>query len=198
LIAGVAIIAIIAAVVLSARKRAEPTVPVMANAGNASGSVTGIADAPGGGAVQAPSIANLTPKERFIKLQTRIDQQLEQHDTTRIAFFMQMALDAYGLLPDSDRDVDVRFHAAMLQAEAGMLPNARALADTIMTRSPDNLLAYYVRATVAEYAGDSTAARAARAAFRAHYAAELKKSGHPEYDEHRPFLEQYLKGDGAN
>jgi hypothetical protein len=198
LIAGVAIIAIVAAVIWSAQKRAEPAVPIMANAGNGAGSAAGSADLSGGGTIQAPPIADLTPKERFIKLQTRIDQQLEQHDTTRIAFFMQMALDAYGLLPDSDRDIDVRFHAAMLQAEAGLLPNARALADTIMTKSPDNLLGDYVRAMVAQYAGDSTAARAARAAFRSHYSAELKKSGHPEYDEHRPFLEQYLKGDGAH
>ena len=83
LIAAVAIVAIIVAVAWSAQKRAEPTVPVMSNAGNGGNASGG--NLPPGGVVQAPSIENLTPKERFIKLQTKIDQQLEQHDTTRIA-----------------------------------------------------------------------------------------------------------------
>ena len=85
----------------------------------------------------------------------------------------------------------------MLQAEAGMFPGARALADTIMKQSPDNLFGFYVRAITAEFEGDSVVAKSSRAAFRAHYDAELKKN-RPEYAEHRPFLEQYRKGDGAN
>lgn len=197
IIAGVAVLAIIAAVAWSARNRGEPTVPAMANAGNAGNAAADAAGAGGGVTTPAPSIANLTPKERFLKLQTRIDQQLAQGDTTRLAFFMQMALDAYGLLDEGDRDINVRFHAAMLEAQAGMFPNARALADTILKKSPDNLLGYYVQATAAGFAGDSAAAKAARAAFRSHYAAEIRKSGHPEYIENGPFLAQYLKGDGA-
>jgi len=188
ILAGIAVVAIIVAVALAARKRAEPTAPLMANAGN---------EVPGDpNVVRAPNIDSLSPKERFIRLQTRIDQQLEKRDTTRVGFFMQMAMQAYAMVPEQDRDIDVRFHAAMLQAEADMLPGARALADTIMTQSPDNLLGYYIRATVAEFAGDSAQAKAARAAFRAHYDAEIKKN-RPEYVEHRPFLEQYLKGSGA-
>jgi hypothetical protein len=191
IIAGVLIVAILVGVIYSARKRGEPSVPSMANAGN---SATTDGDP---GIVRAPNIDSMSPKERFIKLQTRIDQQLERRDTTRVGFFMQMAMQAYGMIPEKDRDIDVRFHAAMLQAEADLLPGARALADTIMTQSPDNLLGYYIRATVAEFAGDSAQAKAARAAFRAHYDAEMKKN-RPEYTEHRPFLEQYLKGTGAN
>ena len=115
-------------------------------------------------------------------------------DTTRLTFFMQMALQAYALLPESDRDIDVRFHAAMLQTQSGMMPTARALADTIMKSSPDNLLGYVIRATAA---ADSAKAKAARADFRAHYDAEMKKN-RPEYVEHRTLLEQYRKGDGSN
>ena len=185
---------IIIAVGYSANKRSEPPVPAMANAGNAGASAGDVA---GGATPQAPNIENLSPKERFIRLQTRIDQQMEKRDTTRLAFFIEMALGAYGLLAESDRDIDVRFHAAMLQTEAGMLPAARALADTILSKAPDNLLGYYVRAMAAETAGDSVQAKSARAAFRAHYDAEMKKN-RPEYEEHRPFLEQYRKGAGAN
>jgi len=192
------VIAIISAVAYSAARRAEPTAPNMANAGNSNGAPAGD---PGAGVLGttmvAPNIDSLSPKERFLRLQNRIDQQIERKDTTRLTFFMQMAIQAYGLLPESDRDVDVRFHAAMLNAQAGMFPQARALADTIMTKSPNNLFGFVVRANVAELAGDSAQAKAARAAFRSHYDAEMKTK-RAEYVEHRPMLEQYLKGAGAN
>jgi len=194
-VAMVLVAAIIVAVAYSATKRGGAAAPTMANAGNAGAG--GVQD-PGvvGTTMQAPNIDSMTPKERFLRLQTRIDQQLEKRDTSRLTFFMQMALQAYGLLPESDRDVDVRFHAAMLNAEAGMFPQARALADTIMKASPDNLLGYYLRASIAGFAGDSATAKTARTGFLSHFDAEVKKN-RPEYLEHRPLLDQYRKGDGA-
>ena len=198
IIAGLAIVAIVTAVAWSAAKRAEPAAPNMANAGNGNGAPVGDPGAGSLGATMvAPNIDSLSPKERFLRLQNRIDQQIERKDTTRLTFFMQMAIQAYGLLSDADRDVDVRFHAAMLNAQAGMFPQARALADTIMTKAPNNLLGFVIRANVAEMAGDSAQAKTARAAFRSHYDAEMKTK-RPEYVEHRPMLEQYLKGAGAN
>lgn len=195
-VAAILVAAIIVAVGYSATKRSGATPLSMSNAGNAG--AAGAVDDPNvaNTTMRAPNIDSLTPKERFLRLQTRIDQQLEKRDTTRLTFFMQMALQAYGLLSESDRDVDVRFHAAMLNAEAGMLPQARAIADTIMKMSPDNLLGYYLRASIAGFASDSTKANTARIAFLAHFDAELKKN-RPEYLEHRPLLDQYRKGDGA-
>jgi hypothetical protein len=194
-VAMILVAAIIMAVAYSATKRSGAAPPAMSNAGNAG---AGGAQDPSvvGTTMAAPNIDSLTPKERFLRLQTRIDQQLERRDTTRLTFFMQMALQAYGLLPETDRDVDVRFHAAMLNAEAGMLPQARALADTIMKAAPDNLLGYYLRASIAGFAGDSATARTARTGFQNHFDAEIKKN-RPEYLEHRPLLDQYHKGDGA-
>lgn len=197
LIAAVLTVVAIAAVLYSANKRAEPAIPSMANAGNAVAGTVGDTGASGVPTGRAPDISKLTPKEQFARLEQRIDQMLEKGDTANLAFFMQMALQAYANLPAADRDIDTRYHAAMLEAQIGMFDGARALADTIMTAAPDNLFGYYIRATVAEFAGDSTAARAARAAFRTHYDAEMKKN-RPEYAEHRPFLEQYRHGDGAN
>lgn len=193
LVAGLMVVVIIVAVGYSATKRGQPTAPIMANAGNA-GAGGGADPNVLGTTMVAPNIDSMTPKERFLRLETRIDQQLERRDTTRLTFFMQMALQAYALLPESDRDIDVRFHAAMLQTQSGMMPTARALADTIMKSSPDNLLGYVIRATAA---ADSAKAKAARADFRAHYDAEMKKH-RPEYVEHRTLLEQYRKGDGSN
>ncbi len=193
IVAAVLTVITIASVAYAATRRNTPSVPSMANAGNSASTDPANTSA---ATVRAPNIDSLSPRERFIRLEARIDQMLEKGDTTRIAFFMEMALQAYTMLPPADRDIDARYHAAMLQAQIGMFDNARALADTIMTASPDNLFGYYIRATVAEFAGDSSQAKASRAAFRAHYDAELKKN-RPEYAEHRPFLEQFRNGDGA-
>jgi hypothetical protein len=107
-----------------------------------------------------------------------------------------MALGAYELLPDGDRDVDARYHAAMLQAQVGMFPGALALADTINVTAKNSLMATYIRIMVAEYQGDSTKAKAQRALFRDHYDAEMK-SKRPEYIAHQPFLDNYRKNAGA-
>lgn len=194
-VAGLMILVTIAAVAYFARKRSEPSIPSMANAGNA---VPGAADAGGAGVPvgRAPDISNLTPKEQYTRLVERISRAEEAGDSATAMNFTPMALGAYANLPPGDRDIDARYHAAMLQARARMLDNASALADTIMKESPDNLLGYYVRAVVAGVAGDWAKARAARAAFRAHYDAELKKR-RPEYILNRGLLEQYRQGEGA-
>ena len=166
----------------------------MANAGNA---VPGTADVGGGApAVRAPDISNLTPREQYTRLVARISRAEAAGDSATIINFTPMALGAYANLPPGDRDVDARFHAAMMQARVGLLDNARALSDTIMNGSPGNLLGYYVRAVVARVAGDSARARAARTGFRTHYDAEMK-ADRPEYMANRPLLEQYRKGDGG-
>lgn len=194
LIAGILVFAIVAGVLYVATREGAPEVPVMANAGNA-GSAPGAAAAcvPSG---PAPDISALTPKQRFDRLADRVTQFIAQSDTACVITFTPMALGAYAGLAPADRDVDARYRTAMLQAQVGMFDNARALADTIMATSPDNLLAYYIRATVAEFAGDSTAAAAARAAFRSHFDAEMRKQ-RPEYIAHRAFLDQYRTGEGA-
>jgi hypothetical protein len=199
-IAGILVIAIVAGVIYSANRRAAPDVPTMANAGNAGAAVAGVADSPAAACAPtgpAPDISKLTPKERFVRLVDRVTQFLDKADTACVITFAPMALGAYANLAATDRDVDARYHVAMLEAQIGMFDNARALADTIMVAAPDNLFGYYIRAATAEFAGDSVAAKAARAAFRAHYDAEIRKK-RPEYTEHRPFLEQYRAGGGAN
>jgi hypothetical protein len=178
-----------------ASKRSEPSVPSMANAGNA---VPGAAEAAGSAApaVRAPDISNLTPKEQYNRLVARVSRAVDAGDSTTIINFTPMALGAYANLPPGDRDIDARFHAASMQVLAGMLDDARALADTIMKESPDNLLGYYVRAGIASRRGDAGKARAARAAFRSHFDAEIKQD-RPEYRANRPLLERYRQGDGA-
>lgn len=194
-VAGSMILLTIVAVAYFATRRSEPAVPSMANAGNA---VPGTADAAGGGAptVRAPDISNMTPREQYARLVARIARAEAAGDSATIINFTPMALGAYGNLPPGDRDIDARFHAALLQLRSGLVDNARALADTIMKESPDNLLGYYVRAQLATQGGDARKAQAARAAFGAHYDAEMKRD-RPEYQANRPLLEQYRKGAGS-
>ncbi len=195
LIAGLLIVIIVVAVLYSANKRSQPEIPRMANAGNAAGA----ADDPSAGGLaggRAPDISSMSPKERFVRLEARITDALQRGDSATVISFTPMALGAYAQLPDSNRDIDARYHAAMLQAQVGMLDQAKALADTILREAPNNLFGYYVRANVAEFGGDSAQAKAARAAFRSHYNDEIKKK-RPEYAEHRPLLEDYFKNGGA-
>jgi hypothetical protein len=185
----------IVAVAYFATRRAEPTVPSMANAGNAA---PGAADAGDGGApaVRAPDISNMTPREQFGRLVARIERAEAAGDSATIINFTPMALGAYANLPPGDRDIDARFHAALLQLRAGAVSPARALADTIMKEAPDNLLGYYVRAQVAAESGDARQAQAARTEFDAHYDAGMKQQ-RPEYQANRPLLEQYRRGPGV-
>lgn len=195
LIAALLVVVVIVGVILAATRRGAPVVPTMANAGNA---VQGVADDPSTTATsRAPDISNLTPKEQYARLVARISQAMDKGDTATVITFTPMALGAYANLPRADRDIDARFHAAILQAEVGMFDNARAVADTIMQLAPDDLFGYYIRATVAEFAGDSATAKSARAGFRDHFDAEMKKQ-RPEYTEHLALLQQYRQGDGAH
>ncbi|MGH7524831.1 MAG: hypothetical protein ACREK8_11030 [Gemmatimonadales bacterium] len=182
-----------------------PEVPVMANAGNAAPGTAASGNAlsgDAGGVVRAPDISNLTPKEQFTRLVARIDRAATADDTATIINFTPMALGAYANLPPGDRDVDARFQAGILATRAGlvdsanapaMFDNARALADTILGESPGNLTGYYLRAIVADGAGDTRAAQAARAAFRSHYDAEIGRD-RPEYRANHDRLQGFFRG----
>lgn len=164
----------------------------MANAGNASAVGSGDTSA----VARAPDISNMTPRERFTRLSDRIQTAIEARDSNQVFQFFPMAEGAFTQLPAADRDVDARYHMGMLWAQVGEFPKAKAQADSIMAVAPGNLFGYYMYAMLAEFRGDSTAARKARADFRANYDAEIKKA-RPEYKDHEPFLDTYRKGPGA-
>ena len=176
LLTGVLAVIAIAAVVYAARGPGQPA---------ASGAAT-----PAG---TPPDLSTLTLKEQFDQLNDRVTRASEQGDSATVVNFWPMAAAAYGNLPPGDRDVDARFHMAWLHYVVGEYPQTLALADTIMTGSPDNLFGYYLRATVATAQGDSTRAKAARAAFHSHFDAEIKKTDHQEYLDHRAMLDRFLK-----
>jgi hypothetical protein len=148
--------------------------PDMANAGSAGG--------------RAPDIASMSPRERFDRLFNRIMQAAERGDSLQVAQFTPMALGAYEQL--DTRDVDARYHAAVIHLQLGDLAPAQALADTILAESPGHLFGYVIRGTAARIAGNPAAQTRAEREFLAHYPAEMAKK-RVEYLEHGPVLDEF-------
>ena len=193
IIATILVVVTVAGIAYSARVKGAPATEQMANAGNA---------APGGAATGSElgsatvDISKMSLSEQYIRLMDKVTAAAENGDSATVVNFTPMALGAYTNLPAADRDIDARFHAALLQTNVGMFAGALALADTITTAAPNNLMATYIRVIVAQLQGDSTTAKAERAMFRDHFDAEMKKK-RPEYEAHTAMLENYRKGAGA-
>ena len=137
-----------------------------------------------------PDLSTMTPLQQFQRLTDRVTAATEQGDTATLDRFWPMVLGAYQNLPPADRDADARFHVGWLRLHLGDTAGATALADSILAATPDDLFGYYLRATIAETTGDSAAERRARAAFDAHYTAEMARN-RPGYTEHRTMFEQF-------
>jgi hypothetical protein len=181
ILASTLIVTLIATIVYEvAVKTPAPVVPDMANNG---ASVTGAA--PTG---SPPDISQMTPEERFIRLNDRVMSAAEQGDSTTVIRFLPMAFAAYAQLDSAS--ADDRYHAALLHAQIGEYAQALALADTILARTPDHLFGWMVRAVVAQAQGNASALAATRRAFLEHYAAQMKLN-RPEYREHGQALEEF-------
>jgi len=187
-IASLLVFITIVGVVYAAGARNRAAAPDMANAGNetAAAATSGSAMPTG----PAPDISQMTPREQFTRLNDRIMNAAQTGDTTTVIQFWPMAAGAYQNLADSDRDADVRYRMAELHLLIGQFPQTLALADTILAKSPGNLLGYYLRGLVAGFQGDSAAAREARRQFNQHYDAEMAKDL-PEYTRNAPMLQGF-------
>lgn len=177
---GLAVVAGVALVVWAVGGRGAAPVPV----------------APVAAGSAAPDISNMTPREQFQRLADRVQAAVESGDRSQVNQFLPMVEGAYQNLLPGDRDVDARFHIALLRAQTGNPEGARAEIDTIMTGVPDHLFGHYLRAMVADAENRPADARAARDAFVAAYRTQIA-SGLPEYDAHRPLLEQFQEQSGG-
>jgi hypothetical protein len=162
----------------------------MANAGNA-GSAQVSVD-PGGNlpSGRAPDISQLTPQERFLRLNNRVMEAASQGDSTTVINFTPMALGAYAQLDTVSQDD--RYHAAILNAQVGRLAEALALADTMLRITPGYLLAYAVRGDIAGFQHDSTRMRAAYRDFQKAWPAE-SAARRAEYVDHQNVLDEFRK-----
>jgi hypothetical protein len=154
----------------------------MANAGGATGEPGARPSGP------APDISGMSPQERFDRLFNRVMQAADRGDSAEVERFTPMALGAYDQL--ETRNVDARYHAAVLRLQAGDFTRALALADTILAQSPGHLFGYVIRGTVAGLQNDPTSRTRAERDFLAHYKAEMAVQ-RVEYLEHKPVLDEF-------
>jgi hypothetical protein len=156
-------------------------IPDMANPGAAP-------DQSGLEAGRAPDISRMSPRERFDRLFNRIMQAAERGDSTEVRRFTPMALGAYAQL--DSRDIDARYHAAVIHLGVSDFAPAFALADTILQESPGHLFGYIVRGTAAGLQNNHAAQSRAERDFLTHYAAEMATK-RVEYLEHQPVIEDF-------
>jgi len=99
-----------------------------------------------------------------------------------------MALGAYQQL--EDRDIDARYHAAVLHLGVADLAPAYALADTILQESPHHLFGFLIRGTAAGFQGNSAAQAGAQQDFLINYRSEMA-ANRVEYLEHQPVIDEF-------
>jgi hypothetical protein len=180
IIAGVALAALLAAVLVMVSRAPAP--PMVAAAADAV-SPDAPADEPA-----APDISAMSPRDRFDRLYNRVMRAAQAGDQATVERFTPMALMAYGQL--DSLDADARYHAALLEVHSGDMAGPSALADTILARQPGHLFGYIVRGTVARWQKDEAALDRAYAGFLEHYDAEMK-AARPEYGEHRTSVDEF-------
>ena len=142
--------------------------------------------------VSAPDISNMSPRERASRLYDRVMRLHEQQKRDSLAFFMPMALAAYGAIPDIDDDG--RYDMARLAMIAGELPTARVQRDAILQRNPTHLLGLLLADDLAR---DATDAKRIEATFVGAVKRERARAL-PEYSAHAEEIENALKRSGPS
>jgi hypothetical protein len=144
----------------------------------------------GGADPTAIDLSTMTPRERFDRLYDRVMRAAERGDAATVGQFSPMALAAYEQL--TDRDIDARYHAAMIRLHTDDVAGAAALADTIRAEAASHLFSYVIHATLARQRGDSVRLREEEAGFLAAYEGEMA-AGRDEYTQHRFIIDQMLE-----
>ncbi len=100
IVASVAIVGLLAVMLVMVIRSSPGRPPDVA------GSPAGIAG--GGAGPGSIDLSAMTPRDRFDRLYNRVMQAAEGGDPSTVANFAPMALQAYDMLPDIDRDPDAR------------------------------------------------------------------------------------------
>lgn len=140
-----------------------------------------MAPAAGGLDPSSVDLAGMTPRQRADALFNRVMQANAGGDTTRLGFFTEMAVQAYGMVPE--RDADLHYHVAELLRLKGDVDGMAARADTILAADPDHLFGLYTAAQAAQLRGDDDGARVLFQRFVDGYAEQVARDL-PEYRDH--------------
>ena len=139
----------------------------------------------GGG--PAPNIANLSPSERANLLYTRIMEYAEFGKVDSVAFFAPMAMASHEMLENPT--ADERYHFGRIAEVTNNPAVARAQADTILQRDPENLLGLLLGARAARMTSDAAAARGFDQRLLKVLQAQLA-TGREEYQMHRAEIDR--------
>ena len=144
-------------------------------------SADGSVGADGGGAIRAPDISNMSPRERADRLYDRVMRLNEEGKSDSVDFFAPMVMSAYQML--GALDLDQHYDLGRVGEVTGAAPLARAEADTILRADPTHLLGLALAARVAT---DAHQDAAARSYYRRLVAAEKTERAKnlPEYARH--------------
>lgn len=174
-VAGVAVVALLAAVLVPRLQEEEaPQAPFAA---------TG-APAPAGDA-RAVDLSSMTPRQAADRLFERVMRLVEGGDTAQARTFLPMALAAYDRVEEVD--ADARYHLAVLHLFGGDPAAARAQADSILAGTPTHLFGLYTAARAEQDLGNSAAAQALYQQFLDVYDAEVA-AARSEYQAHEPAM----------
>lgn len=163
--------------------KAPPPLPDQVPAPAAAGA------APGGATTD---ISQMSPAERFNRLFNRVMRAAGAGDSAQALQFAPMAVSAYGMLGTTP-SADERLHVGLVYLVQGDTRAVTALADTLLVQNPDHLFGYILRGEAARLAGDQAALTRAKADFAARDAREAARADRPEYQEHRPLLDDFRK-----
>ena len=175
IIAGVAVLALLAVIIVIVGKR---------EGGPAAG---GTAAAPFDPNRGTTDISQMSPRDAADRLFNRVMTASENGDSQQVQFFGPMTIQAYGNA--QPLDIDARLHIGMIQLILGNPAGAKAEADSIARESRTHLFAAILRARAAEAENNTAAARQAYTQMVDNWDAERAKSL-AEYGQHEAVLTQ--------
>ena len=145
--------------------------------------VAGGAAGPGG-----IDLGSMSPRQAADRLFDRVMREDDAGNEAQAQQFATMAIQAYGMLPPAEIDLDARFHLGLLNLVLDDTDAADREADLILSLDSEHLLALSIKARVAEARGDAAAQAAAYNRFLDALPAGLT-SGKAEYQMHDNMLE---------
>lgn len=134
------------------------------------------------GVIRGSDISQLTPQERADRLFNRVMVLAGAGKTDSVLFFAPMAIEAYRML--APLNADQRYDLGRIAEVAGVLPLAKAQADSIISQNPTHLLGLVLGARVASLEKRTADSRALEARLVAAYSSETAKKL-PEYERHQ-------------
>ncbi len=134
-----------------------------------------------------PDLSRMAPREAADRLFNRVMMASEQGNRDEAQQFAPMALQAYGMVAELDRDA--HFHLGLIHGVAGDTDGvARAIA-ALRQGAPEHLLALALEHDQAKRTGDQVTASRALTAFAAAYQDEVALA-RPEYLAHGNTIER--------